>query len=264
MLCTGGREPMSSVQGDDGADSITDGPQNDATEDNVSGGLGTDDITTANEPAFRDVVNCGGDYDTVVADSLDEVADDCEDTTLTLSAEEEAAVDPQNQNPPPGADPTVPYDPTAPEESYFRDYPMETSTVTADGTVTTQDIAGTNCRERVDRAHRSGYDNREAKAQIGVRDCDQDKKRIWIRAALQRWIPFEGGGYWRRVRVRKATEYDQRSNVKHVAHKCPTVRTYWYRAVLQEATIVDYDGDTHRMLLPRKGDPSHFKCLKHK
>ena len=169
-------------------------------------------------------------------------ADDCEDTTITLSAEEEAVQDPLDQNPPPGADPSVPYDPTAPEESYFHDYPLETNTVTPDGTVSTQDIAGTHCRARVDDAHRSVYDNREAKAKIGVRDCTDEKRRIWIKAVLQRWIPYQGGGYWRNVKVVRDSNYDTRANVKDVAYPCPTGATYWYRGVLQYATIMDKDG----------------------
>lgn len=46
--------------------------------DKVYGGGGDDTISTANIPASRDVVNCGGGTDKVSVDSLDEVAD-CED-----------------------------------------------------------------------------------------------------------------------------------------------------------------------------------------
>ncbi len=59
-------------------DTISAGPLQDLAVDKVYGGGGDDTISTANIPASRDVVNCGGGTDKVSVDSLDEVAD-CED-----------------------------------------------------------------------------------------------------------------------------------------------------------------------------------------
>ena len=53
-------------------------------------------------------------------------------------------------------------------------------------------------------------------------------------------------------------------NVKDVAYQCPTGNKYWYRGVLADATIVDYDGDEHHMLVPRWGVEDYFRCYEQK
>lgn len=66
------------IDGGTGNDTIRSGPY-DAEEDTVEGGDGDDTLLTFDLPAARDVVGCGVGTDDVVADSLDEVADDCEE-----------------------------------------------------------------------------------------------------------------------------------------------------------------------------------------
>jgi hypothetical protein len=74
--------------GGEGGDTIYDGPDDDGAVDRVYGGDGDDTIVSANMPASRDVVGCGGDRDKVVIDGLDEVSANCEDVDRLLSAEE--------------------------------------------------------------------------------------------------------------------------------------------------------------------------------
>lgn len=205
-------------------------------------------------------MGCGDGYDVVLADSLDEVSDSREDISITLTAEEEAAVDPLNENPPPGADPNAPPpDPAASEGDYLYDFPLETETRNADGTYTTQGIAGTNCLGRTDDAHRSDYDPTEAKAVVGVYKCDYEKHRIWIEGGLQRWVPYPG--YWKNVKIVHGQEYNTRSVVRNAVYKCPTGAGFWYRSALWNATVVDKDGDVHKMLFSRYGTERFSKCI---
>lgn len=67
------------LYGGSGNDRIISGPYEDAAEDAVNGGDGNDNISVANLPASRDTATCGIGADTVVADSLDQIANDCED-----------------------------------------------------------------------------------------------------------------------------------------------------------------------------------------
>ncbi len=76
------------IRGYGGGDTIYDGPEDDAVVDNIYGGSGDDTIVSANVPASRDVVSCGGDRDTVTADGLDDVSANCEDVDRLLSAKE--------------------------------------------------------------------------------------------------------------------------------------------------------------------------------
>lgn len=76
------------LYGGDGGDVIYDGPEDDATADSVYGSNGDDTIVSANVPASRDVVGCGGDRDSVVADGLDDVSANCEDVDRLLSVKE--------------------------------------------------------------------------------------------------------------------------------------------------------------------------------
>ncbi len=66
------------LEGEEGNDTVYAGPY-DSDVDAVEGGEGDNTLLTADLPASRDVVGCGAGTDEVVADSLDEVADDCED-----------------------------------------------------------------------------------------------------------------------------------------------------------------------------------------
>lgn len=214
------------------SDTIKDGPEDDISEDTIYGGDGNDDITSANVPNARDTINCGEGYDLVFADSLDTVSDDCEDTTTTLTPEEERAEGP----------PSPDYE---------------------DDVYTTQGIADTNCTARTDDPHPSKNATppySEALSVVGVRNCDYQKQRIWVDAILQRWVPYTSGGYWKTVRSIRDSDYDMKQNLKPLAYKCPTRTTYWYRAGLLNATIVDYDGDRHEMLFARWSNERHFKC----
>jgi len=83
-----GRDGADTLYGGKGGDTIYDGPDNDGAVDRVYGGDGGDTIVSANVPASRDIVGCGGDRDKVVADGLDEVSTNCEDVDKLLSAEE--------------------------------------------------------------------------------------------------------------------------------------------------------------------------------
>lgn len=134
--------------GGEGADTIYDGPKNDASEDNIIGGEGPDSIYTANDPASRDLLDCGSGDDVVTVDTLD-VFDEitCEDVTVLLTPEQEAAQASADQTAPPAE-------------------------------VSVQGIGGTACEARVDRAHRSRYDSTEAKSIIGIWKCDVKKERI--------------------------------------------------------------------------------------
>jgi hypothetical protein len=82
---TGGAD---TIRGYGSSDTIYDGPEDDAAVDDIYGGSGADTIVSANVPASRDVVSCGGGRDTVEADVLDEVSADCEDVDKLLSARE--------------------------------------------------------------------------------------------------------------------------------------------------------------------------------
>jgi hypothetical protein len=55
------------------------------SKDTLSSNSGNDWIDAKNEPAFGDKVTCGEGFDRVLADSKDEVADDCEKVTSELS-----------------------------------------------------------------------------------------------------------------------------------------------------------------------------------
>lgn len=57
--------------------------------DNLFGGDGPDEITSANVPASRDWVQCGEGVDTAVVDELDDVATTCENVSR-LSTEAQA------------------------------------------------------------------------------------------------------------------------------------------------------------------------------
>lgn len=220
---------LDALVGGEGADTIYDGPANDASEDSITGGGGPDRIYSANDPVSRDLIDCGSGYDVVTADTLD-VFDEvtCEDVTVVLTPEQEAAQASAEQTAPPAE-------------------------------ISAQGIGGTACVARVDRTHRSGYDSTEAKSIIGIWRCDVKKKRIWISASLQRWLPFDNR--WQVVRYISDNDYDTFQNLKHVVWRCPSVREYWYRGVLHDATIADYDGDKHYLRYSVVGEPNRFRCL---
>lgn len=78
------------ISGGPGADTLYAGPY-DADVDTLEGGAGDDTLVTADLPASRDVVRCGPGADEVTADSLDEVAADCEDVDRIQETEPELA-----------------------------------------------------------------------------------------------------------------------------------------------------------------------------
>lgn len=82
-----GGEDADTLDGGDGADVLSGSAGNDliragileeAAEDKVRGGDGDDAIYSANLPASKDVIDCGGGTDEVTVDSLDQVSDNCE------------------------------------------------------------------------------------------------------------------------------------------------------------------------------------------
>jgi Ca2+-binding RTX toxin-like protein len=66
------------ITGGPGSDLMFDGPLRDSDEDTLTGGPGNDELWPLNFPASRDVVDCGGGRGTVIADSKDILAADCE------------------------------------------------------------------------------------------------------------------------------------------------------------------------------------------
>jgi Ca2+-binding RTX toxin-like protein len=67
------------VSGGSGNDSLTDGEVRGGVTDVVSGGPGDDVLFPYNEPAGRDLVDCGAGYDVVYADTADVLDADCEE-----------------------------------------------------------------------------------------------------------------------------------------------------------------------------------------
>lgn len=88
-----GWEGSDNVMGEGGNDLLVDGPFegpfDETSEDNVSGGDGNDVIFSNSEPAFKDVVTCGSGLDRVAADRKDQVAPDCETVAVGTAAIEE-------------------------------------------------------------------------------------------------------------------------------------------------------------------------------
>src|SRR5215204_4399991 len=84
----GGRGP-DIIDGGPGDDRIVAGPLDETSEDTVYGGSEDDVIDVVNRPTNKDIVYCGGGQDRVTTDTLDSVADDCEDVkTYTQRAQE--------------------------------------------------------------------------------------------------------------------------------------------------------------------------------
>ena len=78
------------LEGGIDGDTIEDGPSNDVAVDTIYGNAGDDDITAANDPSSKDVINCGNGYDTVLADTSDEIDEDCEEYIRKLTPAEDA------------------------------------------------------------------------------------------------------------------------------------------------------------------------------
>jgi Ca2+-binding RTX toxin-like protein len=66
------------VVGGEGNDFVADGPNREFSTDLLSAGDGNDVIGVFNDPAFKDIVTCGGGFDRVFADRKDLIAPDCE------------------------------------------------------------------------------------------------------------------------------------------------------------------------------------------
>lgn len=82
-----GMDGGDTIYGGGGADTIWAGPLEESDTDTVYGEDGDDTIYTANVPASRDVVSCGGGTDKVRVDSLDEVGNSCEKVDRIQEAE---------------------------------------------------------------------------------------------------------------------------------------------------------------------------------
>jgi Ca2+-binding RTX toxin-like protein len=79
------------IVGDDGNDLVSDGPNLESSTDKLSAGGGNDVVGVFNDPAFKDLVACGGGFDRVFADKKDLVASDCERVADTPSEFEQLA-----------------------------------------------------------------------------------------------------------------------------------------------------------------------------
>src|SRR5215204_4024862 len=73
------------IVGKDGNDLVLDGPDLESSTDKLSAGGGNDVVGVFNDPAFKDIVSCGGGFDRVFADKKDLVASDCERVADTPS-----------------------------------------------------------------------------------------------------------------------------------------------------------------------------------
>src|SRR5215213_8329406 len=74
------------IVGKGGNDLVSDGPNLESSTDKLSAGDGNDVVGVFNDPAFKDIVACGGGFDRVFADKKDLVASDCEKVARTPSA----------------------------------------------------------------------------------------------------------------------------------------------------------------------------------
>src|SRR5215203_1323169 len=79
------------IVGKDGNDLVVDGPGLESSTDKLSAGGGNDVVGVFNDPAFKDLVACGGGFDRVFADKKDLVASDCERVADTPSEFEQLA-----------------------------------------------------------------------------------------------------------------------------------------------------------------------------
>jgi Ca2+-binding RTX toxin-like protein len=77
------------IVGKDGNDLVVDGPNREFSTDKLSAGGGNDVVGVFNDPAFKDIVTCGGGVDRVFADKKDAVAPDCEKVADRVSEFEE-------------------------------------------------------------------------------------------------------------------------------------------------------------------------------
>ena len=77
------------MTGNDGNDLVFDGPFRDSATDIISAGDGNDVVGVFSDPAFKDIVTCGGGVDRVFADKKDVVARDCEKVADSFAEFEE-------------------------------------------------------------------------------------------------------------------------------------------------------------------------------
>src|SRR5215207_1217270 len=73
------------IVGGRGNDLVEDGPGLESSTDKLSAGGGNDVVGVVNDPAYKDIVACGGGFDRVFADKKDLVASDCERVADTPS-----------------------------------------------------------------------------------------------------------------------------------------------------------------------------------
>ena len=77
------------ILGEEGNDLVADGPNREFATDKLSAGDGNDVVAVVNQPAFEDIVTCGGGFDRVLADREDVLAPDCERVFFGLGSEDE-------------------------------------------------------------------------------------------------------------------------------------------------------------------------------
>jgi hypothetical protein len=75
--------------GEEGNDLVADGPEREFATDRLTAGDGNDVVGVVNRPAFKDLVTCGEDFDRVIADRKDVLADDCERVFIGFGSEDE-------------------------------------------------------------------------------------------------------------------------------------------------------------------------------
>jgi Ca2+-binding RTX toxin-like protein len=73
-----GGKDSDNIVGGAGNDFVVDGPTREFVTDKLSAGEGNDVVAVFNDPAFKDLVSCGGGFDRVFADRKDSLAPDCE------------------------------------------------------------------------------------------------------------------------------------------------------------------------------------------
>ena len=77
------------ILGEEGNDLVIDGPDREFATDKLSAGDGNDVVAVVNQPAFKDIVTCGGGFDRLIVDRKDVVAPDCEKVFFGFGSEDE-------------------------------------------------------------------------------------------------------------------------------------------------------------------------------
>lgn len=99
-----GGSNLDEVYGGAGDDILVDYPLAEASRDSFFGGDGNDVIEAANEPASKDLINCGAGTDEVSADALDVVNADCESVNADAEQTDDGSGDLPVEQGDPGAE----------------------------------------------------------------------------------------------------------------------------------------------------------------